>query len=352
MPGQHVEIIERTCTLGDHQMSYLAAGPKNGPLVIFVHGWPELGYSWRHQLPILGGLGFRAIAPDLRGHGGSSVYDRHEDYSMERHVEDLLAFLEFLGRESAVWVGHDWGAAVVWSIASHHPERCQAVANLCVPYRAIEMGLEPAIELVDRRIYPKDQYPAGQWEYQRFYQEKFERPKSVFEANIRNTFNALFQQWSPDDKGKPAITASVRNDNGWLGGVDEFPEVPRDDDVISVSDLDLYTENFKKTGFFGTCSFYMNHDINAEYGRSVVNGGYLDMPVLFLVGAYDYVCECVDSRLPEPMRQYCRNLIECTVNSGHWMQQEKPVDVNNALTHWLATSVQNVWPELPLPYSK
>lgn len=348
MPGQHAIITENTCTLGDHEMFYLAAGPADGPLVIFAHGWPELGHSWRHQLPVLGGLGFRAIAPDLRGHGRSKVYDQHADYSMEKHVGDLIALLDSLGRERAVWVGHDWGAPVVWSLASHHPDRCDAVANLCVPYAVLDNGLEGAIALVDRRVYPGDQYPAGQWEYQLFYQENFARAISVFEANPKNTVTALLRKWSPDDRGKPAITANVRNDNGWLGGVDVFPELPRDDDVASETDIDVYTNALTATGFFGTTSFYMNHDTNTAYAATNTNDGYLDMPVLFLTAAYDYVCECVDSRLPEPMRKLCRNLTERTVNSGHWMAQEKPVDVNNALVRWLATAVPEVWPEPPL----
>ena len=348
MPSQHAEISQRKISLGSHEMSYLAAGPESGPVVIFVHGWPELGHSWRHQLPVLGGLGFCAIAPDLRGHGNSKTYDRHEDYSMENHVGDLIALLDSLGRDRAVWVGHDWGAPVVWSIASHHPDRCFGVGNLCVPYRVLDNGLDGAVALVDRDVYPQDQYPAGQWDYQYFYQENFERAVSVFEANPKNTITALFRKWSPDDRGKPAITANVRKENGWLGGVDVFPEMPRDDDVISASDLDAYVSALSRTGFFGSSSFYMNHPVNTVYAKSALNDGYLDMPVLFLTASYDYVCECVDSRLPEPMREYCRNLTERTVNSGHWMAQEKPVDVNNALIHWLANTVSSSWPQPPL----
>jgi len=348
MPSHHAEIEQQICQLDGHEMAYLAAGPAAGPPVIFAHGWPELGHSWRHQLPVLGGLGFRAIAPDLRGHGRSTVHPRHADYTMEKHVGDLVGLLDRLGHERAVWVGHDWGAPVIWSLASHHPERCHGVANLCVPYKVIDQGLEGAVALVDRSVYPEDEYPAGQWDYQYFYQENFQRAIEVFEANVRNTIKGLFRKWSPDDRGKPAITATVRRDNGWLGGVDAFPDLPRDDDVISEDDLDAYVDALSRTGFFGTSSFYMNHSANSEYAKSAKNDGYIDMPVLFLTASYDYVCECVDSRLPEPMRKYCRNLSERTVNSGHWMAQEKPVDVNNALVHWLATSVPGGWPEPPL----
>ena len=349
LTSHHADVTEHTCQLGDHELFYLAAGPEAGPLVIFAHGWPELGYSWRHQLPVLGGLGFRAIAPDLRGHGHSRVYDRHEDYALEKHVGDLIGLLDALDGERAVWVGHDWGAPVIWNVASHHPDRCCGVANLCVPYAGLDQGLEGVIALVDRSVYPEDEYPAGQWDYQLFYQENFERARRVFEANVENTVKALFRSsFGPDGRNKPAITATIRRNGGWFGGADAAPDVPRDDSVISKADLDTYVGALERTGFFGTCSFYMNHETNAAYAARAENGGRLDMPVLFLTAAYDYVCETVKSRLPEPMRERCRNLTEYTVNSGHWMAQERPVDVSNALVHWLARSVPEAWPLPPL----
>ena len=348
MPQTYTQISEHTVQLGEHTMFYHAAGPESGVPIIFAHGWPELGHSWRHVLPILGGLGFRCMAPDLRGHGRSSVYSEQADYCLQNHVGDLIGLLDHLGQDRAIWIGHDWGAPVIWSIASHHPERCHGVANLCVPYAVLDMGLESAIALVDRSIYPADTYPAGQWEYQLYYQENFTRAVEVFDNNPETAIKALFRKWSPEDRGKPAITANVRNEGGWFGGLDAAPDFPRDDDVISQSDLDTYVESLTRNGFFGSCSFYMNHERNAAYAQASANEGFLDMPVLFLTAAYDYVCECVDSRLPEPMREKCRDLTERTVNSGHWMAQEKPVDVANAVAQWVATRVTGAWPGLPL----
>ena len=98
------------------------------------------------------------------------------------------------------------------------------------------------------------------------------------------------------------------------------------------------------TAFFGPCSYYMNHDANRDYASSKLNDGYLDMPVLFLHGLYDYTCETVASRLAEPMRTYCRSLHEQTIRSGHWMAQERPREVNAALVSWMATSLPGYWP--------
>src|SRR5437867_11423039 len=134
-------ITEHTIKMERHTTFYLAAGPEDGPLIIFVHGWPELSMSWRHQLPALAALGVRALAPDMRGYGRSSVYHRHADYAQEPIVRDMLDLLDSVGRAKAVWVWHDWGSAVVWNLASHHPDRCPAVADLFVPYYTIERGL-------------------------------------------------------------------------------------------------------------------------------------------------------------------------------------------------------------------
>src|SRR5438132_12094938 len=123
-----MSVSEHTTKTKRHTTFYLAAGPKDGPLIIFVHGWPELSISWRHQLPALAALGFRAIAPDMRGYGRSTVYTRHEDYAIEHAVSDMLGLLQSLGRGQALWVGHDWGSPVVWALASHHPERSVGTA--------------------------------------------------------------------------------------------------------------------------------------------------------------------------------------------------------------------------------
>jgi soluble epoxide hydrolase / lipid-phosphate phosphatase len=333
--GGDTLVTEHTLTTGEHEIHYLAAGPEDGPLIVLVHGWPELSLSWRHQLPALGGLGFRAIAPDMRGYGGSSVYPRHEDYAQELVVGDMLGLLAELGRESAVWVGHDWGSPTVWNIASHHPEHCYGVASLCVPYYSLERGLDHVISLVDREIYPEDQYPAGQWDYQLFYQENFSRATRTFEANPANTLKLLFRKGDPAGFAKPAATSMTRANGGWFGSAEEAPDFPIDTDVISEEDLSVYAQALQRNGFFGPDSYYMNHEANAAYAERSLNAGVLEMPALFLAAQYDYVCETITSKAAEPMRRLCRKLDESVIYSGHWMAQEKPEEVNAALVSWL-----------------
>lgn len=338
-----MSITEHIVKKNSHTTFYLAAGLQDGPLIIFAHGWPELSISWRHQLPVLAALGFRAVAPDMRGYGRSSVYNQHSDYAQEHIVRDMLDLLDSLGREKAVWVGHDWGSPVVWNIASHHPERCHAVASLCVPYYTIERGLDHTLTLVDRELYPESEYPAGQWDYMRYYEENFEEAIAPLDANVYNFIKLVFRKGNPEREGHRAVTATARRSHG-LFGWSEIPDLPRDDDVVTEAELSIYVAALERNGFYGPCSWYMNHRANAAYAQTAQNDGYLDMPVLFLNARYDYVCECTHSRLAEPMRAYCRNLKEETIRSGHWMAQEKPVEVNSALVKWLALAVTEVWP--------
>jgi len=334
-------VTEHTVKTARHTTGYLACGAETAPLLIFVHGWPELSRSWRHQLPVFAELGFRCVAPDMRGYGRSSTYTRHEDFTQEQIVQDMVELLASLGRDKAVWVGHDWGSPVVWNVAAHHPEKTVGVASLCVPYIK-GFTLEERLPLIDRKVYPEAEYPVGQWDYQYFYAENFEKAHKDFEKDIRRVVKTLFRKGNPDGAGKPAFTAGVRKRGGWFGD-GPWPDLPRDEDVITEQDLEAYTAALTRNGFFGPDAWYMNNERNGAYAKRAKNDGKLAMPVLFLHGAYDYTCETMTSRLAEPMRADCSDLTEVVVKSGHWMAQEKPVDVNAAIAKWLAAKLPHYW---------
>ena len=336
-------VTEHVAKTKRHTTAYLACGAADAPLINFLHGWPELSISWRHQLPMFAELGFRCVAPDMRGYGRSSVYGQHADYAVENSVHDMIELLDSLGREKAVWVGHDWGSPVVWDIASHHPDRCHGVASLCIPYLPKGFAPENFLPLVDRALYPENAFPAGQWDYWLFYQENFAAACAAFEANPRNTVKALFRKGDPAARGQPARGALIRKQGGWFGGVGRAPDVPMDSDVLTEMDLAAYAAALERNGFFGPGSWYMNHDRNVAYSARAVNGGRLNMPVLFLHAANDLTCDTMGSRLAEPMREYCANLTEVVIQSGHLMAQECPVAVNAALAKWLAVKLPGVW---------
>jgi hypothetical protein len=155
-----------------------------------------------------------------------------------------------------------------------------------------------------RSVYPEAEYPAGQWDYQFFYEENFDKACKGFEANIRNVVKALFRKGDPNAVGKPGRTAAVRKAGGWFGG-GPCPDIPRDQDVITEADLEAYTAALTRNGSFGPHSWYMNHKASGAYARTSKNDGKLSMPVLFLHAAYDTTCETMTSQLPEPMRRDC-----------------------------------------------
>jgi pimeloyl-ACP methyl ester carboxylesterase len=336
-------VTEHVVKTKRHTTAYLACGAPDAPLIGFVHGWPDLSIGWRHQLPAFAALGFHCVAPDMRGYGRSSVYGQHSDYAVEHSVRDMMELLDSLGREKAVWVGHDWGSEVVWDIASHHPNRCHGVANSCVPYLPKGFSPQNVLPLVDKALYPEDKFPAGQWDYQLFYQENFSKACAVFEADTRASVKVLFRKGDAAARGQPAMTALIRRSGGWFGGADRAPDVPIDADVLTEVELAAYTAAFQRNGFFGPNSWYMNHERNVSYSATALNDGRLGMPVLFLHAANDFVCDTTASRLAEPMRDCCKDLTEVVIRSGHWMAQECPVAVNAALATWLALKLPNVW---------
>jgi pimeloyl-ACP methyl ester carboxylesterase len=337
-------VAEREHRSPRHTTYFLEAGPEDGVPIIFVHGWPELSLSWRNQLPVFAGLGFRAIAPDMRGYGRSSTYKRHEDYALEPIVADMMELLDHLGADKAVWVGHDWGGPVVWSIAQQHPERVHGVASLCVAYQPEGFAAENVIPLVDRSVYPEDTYPAGQWDYQLHYRENFAAAQAEMEADPYATVRVLFRGGAPSRMGQPSVTSAVRANGGWFGPARRAPDSPLDMRVLTVEEAEVYAEALGRNGFFGPNSWYMNGQGNLDYANRVKQNWRLAMPVLFLHARYDYVCATVGTRLADPMRAACADLTEAVLDTGHWMAQEKPSEVNAHLAKWLAAKLPHLWP--------
>jgi pimeloyl-ACP methyl ester carboxylesterase len=220
------------------------------------------------------------------------------------------------------------------------------VANLCVPYNPEGFAAENTVRLVDRTLYPEAQYPAGQWDYQYFYRERFDAARRGFEGDVRATVKALFRSGKPKFRGSVSHAASVRARDGWFGP-DGAParDRPRDEAVLTQEDEDAYTEALSRNGFFGPGSWYMNAAANIAFAQRAREHWRLDMPVLFLHALYDDICATDGTRLPEPMRAHCPNLTEHRVASGHWMAQERPNEVNAFLARWLAEQLPQIWPK-------
>ena len=329
----------RSTETARHRTAWSEAGPPDGPLMIMLHGWPELGLIWRAQIDHFAASGWRCVAPDMRGYGHSSVPDRTSAYAVRELVADMVDLHEALGAAPAVWVGHDWGSAVAWAMASHHAERCRGVVNLCVPYVAQGLALPNLLPLVDRELYPAGRYPLGQWDYWMFYREHPDRAAREFEADIGATISLLYRTAPRDAVGKPAPTASIRANGGWFGERRRAPLLPRDHDLLSQTDFDALVTAFASTGFRGANSWYLNDAANLAYAAEAPRFGRLTMPALFLHATCDVVCDTVHSRLADPMREDCADLTEFTIDAGHSLTLECPDDVNSAIDQWLAAGI-------------
>jgi soluble epoxide hydrolase/lipid-phosphate phosphatase len=211
--------------------AYLESGPDEGDVIVLVHGWPEASWAWRHHLEVLGARGHRVIAPDLRGCGGSTVYKRHGDYALRHLVADSVGLLDALDIEHATWVGHDWGAPVVWTTARHHPDRVVAAGSLSTPYDTLEYGLERMVSFVRRDVYPEAEYPVGQLDYIAFYQENFAAAQEQFEDDVPAFFTTVMRAGEPGKQGEPYSSATVRRRGGWFDG-GPAPRLPLDETVI------------------------------------------------------------------------------------------------------------------------
>ncbi|KAG8159920.1 hypothetical protein KVR01_010557 [Diaporthe batatas] len=333
---------------GDKTTFYWSTGPADGPLVIFTHGWPSNAEFWKQQLLAFGSLGFHAVAPDTRGYGRSSVPKGDDtEYRLEKLVSDMLALLAHLKRDKAVWIGHDWGASLTWSFAAMHPDKCVGVSCISVPYGVLESGgIDKLVSLSNRDIYPEDQYPLAQWDYQAFHEEQPEKSRALLEANVANTIKALYRASGPEVFGKPAFTATTRKSGGWFGPLTEAPETPFETCLYADDKpaFDRVVAEFERNGFEGPNAYYLNHKANGEWLRGAPNGAVLEFPVLFVETKYDTVCDTALSRLAEPMRELCKDLTEVSLDCGHWACLEKPRELNAALVKWVATKLPGYFP--------
>jgi soluble epoxide hydrolase / lipid-phosphate phosphatase len=318
-----------------HATSYLEAGPENGPLLVFVHGWPGLASTWRHQLEHFAARGYRVVAPDMRGYGESTVHDDPAAYRQELVVADMLALLDHLGCWRAVWIGHDWGSPTVWNIAAHFPERCLAVAALAVPFGTLERGWDGLLTMVDRARYPEDTSPYGQFDYMAFYESHAERATSVFEAAPGNTVKAVFRRGNPAAHTFPAPTSTITRDGGWFGGAPSAPDAPLSTTVLTERDFEELASAFTRNGFGGPTGYYLNHEVNARYADAAPGGRVLRLPVLFVGAAYDQTADLRAPTALDAMRSTCPNLTEATVPAGHWLQMEAAPAVNEHIESWL-----------------
>ncbi|WP_156764095.1 alpha/beta fold hydrolase [Mycobacterium sp. 852002-50816_SCH5313054-b] len=311
---------ERLVDTNGVQLRVTEAGDRGAPVVILAHGFPELAYSWRHQIPALAEAGYHVLAPDQRGYGGSSRPEAIEAYNIHELTADIVGLLDDVGAERAVWIGHDWGAPVVWHAPLLHPDRVAAVAALSVP--ALPRS-HVAPTKAWRKLFGENF----------FYILYFQEP-GVADAELDGDPARTMRRMMGGLTGSGGKDAMLKMAApGPEGFIDRLPEPNGLPDWISQDDLDHYIAEFSRTGFTGGLNWYRNFDRNWET-TAELDGAKIAVPCLFMAGTADPVLGFTSTdrsseAISGPYRQV---LIE---GAGHWLQQERPQEVNATLLEFL-----------------
>ena len=310
----------KTTTANTIHMRYAEAG--SGPLVLFCHGWPESWYSWRHQLRALSEAGFRAVAPDMRGYGGTQAPEPIDQYTLFHLVGDMAELVKALGETKAVIVGHDWGAPVAWHAALWRPDLFTAVCAMSVPYAP--PGYVDILSALEK-LGIND-----------FYLQYFQKPgvaEAELQQDTRGALRRLYYtaggEMTEKDKGFGRLTGGALLSNTVDPG-----KLP---DWLSNADLDYYAGEFARAGFRGGLNWYRNLRRNWELSGPW-RGQPIRQPSLFIAGSRDGVL-----RFPAAKSQldaYPKTLpglrgSHILDGAGHWVQQERAAEVNRLLIEFL-----------------
>jgi pimeloyl-ACP methyl ester carboxylesterase len=299
-------------------LSVYEAGEPNPdrPVVVFAHGFPELAFSWRHQLRAVAAAGFHAIAPDQRGYGGSSRPEAIEEYDIFHLTGDLVGLLDEIGADKAVFVGHDWGGFVVWQMPLLHRERVAGVAGLCTPY-------VPRLPIKPTEVF---RMMGGERHYILYFQE----PGVADRALAMNT-HLLFDRMMRRAVDPERLREVASNASDFIGAVVEAPLLG--EQLLAPEELAVFVETFVGTGFTGGLNWYRNFDRNWELTPEL-DGARIDgLPCLMITAEWDPVLvPAMAQGMPAVIDDLELHQIE---RAGHWVQQECPDEVNDVLVNWL-----------------
>jgi pimeloyl-ACP methyl ester carboxylesterase len=312
-------ISHRTVATNGIDLHVAEAG--TGSPVVLCHGFPESWYSWRHQLEALAGAGYHAIAPDQRGYGDSDRPGDVTDYDITHLTGDLLGLLDDIGEDKAVFVGHDWGALIVWDMARMHPDRMKAVVGVSVPFVPFPM---PPTDLF-RQAYGDNFF------YILYFQDVGPAEREL-EADPRETMRKVLYWASGDGMAGREPTLATQLPREGTGFLTAMPEVPsRLPGWLTEHDLDVYAGQFTKSGFFGGLSYYRNLDRNWRITKEL-GPERVAMPSFFIAGERDPVPHD-DGTMKALLPDFRGSVIVPGV--GHWTQQEDPQAFDEALLGFL-----------------
>ena len=287
---------------------YEAGRENRGNPIVLCHGWPEHAFSWRYQMPALAAAGYHVIVPNQRGYGHSSHPANVTDYDISKLTGDLAALLDHFGYQNAVFVGHDWGANVVWSMALLHPERVKQIINLALPYQTrTEI---PWIEFMET-LFGGDNYFVH-------FNRKPGVADAVLDENRSQFLRNLFRKNVPSTLPEPGMMMiNLARAN-----------TPRGEAVMSDSELAVFVAAFETSGFTGSINWYRNMDRNWHILAEV--DPIIQKPTLMVYGERDMIPKF------ENLADFVPNVDVVSLDCGHWIQQEMPQETNSVILEWLA----------------
>ncbi len=314
-PQQHESGPEAPISLSVHE-----AG--EGPAVVLSHGFPEIAYSWRHQIAPLAEAGYRVIVPDQRGYGASDAPEGIETYDIEHLTGDLVGLLDVLEIERAVFVGHDWGGFVCWAMPVLHPDRTAGVIGVNTPYtpRTPMRPTEMMKLLVNGDV-------------EKMYVLWFQEPgvaEGVLDAQAELVFEKLLRTSEPPEKTAARMMESGSLDMNPFRRLDELETLG--EPLVSDAERAVYARAFEGSGFRGGISWYRNFDRNWERLPDV-GVKKIEVPTLMVTAAWD---AALPPTMAAGMPALCDDLeMKQIEECGHWTMQEKPDELNALMIDWL-----------------
>ena len=311
---------ERFVDTNGVRLRVFEAGERGAPLVVLAHGFPELAYSWRHQMPALAEAGYHVLAPDQRGYGASAKPQAVEAYTMVELSADIVGLLDDAGADRAAIVGHDFGGVVAWTAPLLHPDRFAAVAGLNVP--PVPRPRVPTTQAF-RRIF-------GDNFFYILYFQDFGPADDELNRDPAMTMRKLLGSLTPADEAA-AIRMAQPGPEGFLERMPDPGGLP---DWISQEEFDHYVEEFTRNGFTAPLNWYRCFDRNWEL-TATTPAPTIAVPALFVGGTADPTLAYTPRhRVREVVSgEYREVMIE---GAGHWLPQERPAEVNAALIEFLA----------------
>lgn len=312
-------VTQRRVSTNGVELNIAEAG--TGPLVLLLHGFPESWYSWRHQFAPLAAAGYHVVAPDMRGYGQSDKPHDIAAYNQVEVVNDVIGLVSALGYETAVVIGHDWGAPTAWASALHHPDVVRAVGALSVPF----MPRSPVPPMTAMRAIFEGQF---------FYQLYFFEPgvaEAEFEADIRTALKKFLVMGAGETDLASLSPRKLGDD--LLSGLPDPDTLPA---WLSEADLDVYAAEFRGSGMRGPLNYYRNHDLTWKLTEGAPTT--IHQPAFFVAGDRDGVVMMAAAAI-EAMPQFVSDLrlSRMIPGIGHWTQQEAPGPVNEAILAFLTS---------------